>query len=101
MLYAILLGDILMAVVFALNLNHLPPQIPLYNARAVGDDQLAETFYIFLIPFLLHVIVFFNIFFYNRYFLPDQLIKKIINIVNWFVIITFTFTFIKIIIFIS
>ena len=101
MLYALIFGDILMGAVFALNMAHLPPQIPLYNSRGIGEDQLAETWLIFLIPFLLHALIFLNIYIYNRFFLPDQFIKKIINTVNWFTIITFTVIFIKIILFIT
>jgi hypothetical protein len=101
MLYALIIGDLLMAIVFGLNMNHMPPQIPLYNSRGTGGEQLAETWYIFLIPVMLHIMIFFNIYFYNRFFLPDQFIKKLINIANWFIIVVFTLMFIKIIFFIT
>ncbi len=101
MLYALIACDLLMAVVFALQMSHLPPQVPLYYSRTFGEEQLGEVWHVFLLPVLMHLILFFNLYFYNRFFLPDQLVKKIFTFVNWFTIILFTLIFIKVILYIS
>ncbi len=101
MLYALIIGDLLMAAVFLLNMNHLPPQLPIFYSRQFGEDQLGEVWYLFLLPGLIHLLLFLNIYLYNRFFLPDQFIKKILNVVNWFIIVVLSFMFGRIILFIS
>jgi hypothetical protein len=101
MLYALVVCDILMALAFVFKMSHLPPQIPLYYSRPFGEDQLGEVWQIFLLPVLMHLILFFNLSFYNRFFLPDQFIKRILTFVNWFTILAFTLIFIKIIFYIA
>lgn len=100
-MYALILSDILMVGLFILKYPTIPPQIPLFYSRSWGDDQLAEYWLIFLIPFLLHAFIFINIYIYNQLFFPDRLLRKIIEYVNWFYIVGFTFIFLKIILLIS
>lgn len=97
MIYALLLADLLMAGSFAWRFTHLPPQIPLFYSQPWGEDQLVDYWFIFILPFLLHVFIFLNIYIYNRYFLPNQLVKKIIDSANWIFIIISAGVFLKII----
>jgi hypothetical protein len=90
-----------MALSFILKMSHLPPQLPLFYSRPFGEQQLGEVWYIFLLPLLMHVLLFLNLYFYNHFFLPDQFVKKIFSFVNWFIILSLTFIFIKIIFYIS
>ena len=97
MIYALLIADLLMAGSFAWRFSRLPPQIPLFYSRAWGEDQLVDYWLIFILPFLLHLFIFLNIYIYNKYFLPNQLVKKIIDILHWVFIILATGIFLKII----
>jgi hypothetical protein len=101
MLYALIVCDLAMAISFILKMSVLPPQIPIFYSRPFGEDQLGEVWYIFLLPVFIHVLLFLNIYFYNHFFLPDQFIKKIVNILNWFIIITLTVIFIRVIFYVS
>lgn len=101
MLYALLVANILMPAIFALRFSHLPPQIPLLYSRPWGEDQLIDVWFIFALPVLLNLFVYLNSIVYNRFFLPDQFMRRITNIVNWFLIVTITGIFIKIVLFIS
>lgn len=97
MIYALLLADLLMAGSFAWLFSQLPPQIPLFYSRPWGEDQLVDYWFIFILPFLLHVFIFLNIYLYNRFFLPNQLVKKIMDTANWLFIVLCTLIFLKII----
>jgi hypothetical protein len=101
MIIGLILGDILMAVAFALKFNHLPQQIPLFYSRTWGEDQLADLWMIGLLPVLLHIFVLVNIWISKRYFSESEFMKKLIMICNWFLIITFTGVFLKIILLVS
>lgn len=101
MLYAIIGSDILMALVFGLSLSHLPPQIPIFYSRQWGEDQLIDTWLIFMLPLISHIFIFINSYIYNKIFLPDQFFKRIIDGVSWFVLVASAITFIRIILFIS
>jgi len=90
-----------MALAFVLKMSHLPPQIPLFYSRTFGEDQLGEVWYIFLLPILMHLLLFLNLFVYNHFFIPDQFIKKLFSIVNWTIIVALTLIFIKIIFYVS
>ena len=91
MIYALLLSDLLMAASFAFKFSSMPPQIPLLYSQQWGEDQLVDYWFIFIIPFILHVFIFLNIYIYNKVFLPNLLIKRIIDTTNWFFILLFTF----------
>lgn len=101
MIFALIFADILMAGSFALRFGRLPAEIPLFYSRIWGEDQLADYWLIFLLPFLLHFFIFLNGYIYNTLFLPDQFIKKITDSLNWFLIVTFTLIFLRIIFYIT
>lgn len=101
MIYALLLADILMLGSFLWRYPHLPPQIPLLYSMPWGEDQLADYWFIFILPFLMHVFIFLNVYIYNRFFLPDQVIRRVIDMINWFLIIAFTAIFLRVIFLIS
>lgn len=97
MFYALIGCDIAMIAVILLNLNHLPPQIPLFFSKPWGEDQLADTWMIVFLPLLLNLLYFVNGAFYKRFFSGNEFVKKIIDYTNIFLMITFTLIFIKII----
>jgi len=75
----------------------LPPQIPLFYSKPPGEDQLADTWMILLLPLLMNFLFFFNNFFYRRYFKENILAKKILYYLNLLISISFTIIFAKII----
>ena len=101
MIYVLIGADLLMAGLFALKFSHFPQEIPLFYSRAWGEDQLADYWLILLLPGLMHLFLFLNVYFYNKYFLPDHFIKRIIDALNWSIIGIFTLVFLRIIIFIT
>lgn len=93
--------NVIMAGVFLLRLGTMPPQIPLFYTRPWGEDQIVDFWMIFLIPVISNSIFFFNDYFYKRFFLGNELVKKIFNFVNAFLIVSFALIFIKIIFLVS
>ena len=98
----LLLGaDALMIVTFLLRFNRLPPQSPLFYSRLWGEDQLADTWLIFLLPVFLNLLFFLNNYFFQKIYSDNELIKKIFYYLNLFLILSFTLIFIKIIFLVS
>lgn len=97
----LIIANILMIATFALKLSSLPPQIPLFYSRIWGEDQLADTWMIVLLPLLLNGLFFFNNYFVRKFFKGNVFVNKIIYYLNLFLIISFTGIFIKIILLIS
>jgi len=97
MYYSLVGANIIMALAIILNLNHLPPQIPLFYSKPPGEDQLADTWMIILLPLILNGIILLNNFFVKKFFSKDEIVKKIFYYLNFFFIIAITFIFIKIV----
>ncbi len=97
MLYGLIASNVIMFGMLLLNLSHLPPQIPLFFSRPWGEDQLADTWLILVFPLLLNVLYFVNISLYKRFFSGNDFVKKIIDYLNIFLMVAFTFIFVKII----
>lgn len=92
---------VLMIIVFLIKVNNLPPQIPLFYSLPWGENQLAETWMIFIIPILMILFIFINNFLEKKFFLNNNLIKKIFYYLNLLIIISFTYIYLKIIFLIS
>lgn len=101
MFYLLIIANVLMAGTFLLRLGSMPPQIPLFYTRPWGEDQIVDFWAIFLIPVLANAIFFVNDYFYKRFFLGNELVKKILDFANIFLTISFTLIFIKIIFLVS
>lgn len=100
-LIELILANIIMILFLAFKINRLPPQIPLFYNRIWGEDQLADNWLIFIIPFFMTFFVSFNNYFVKTFFNENQLIKKIIFYFNLFIIVASTLIFVKIIILIT
>ena len=101
MLNLLIAGNIVMILTFVLRYSTLPPQVPLFYSRTLGEAQLVDSWMIFLLPFLLNVIYFLNGYLYRRFFSGNELLKKIFDYAIAFLIIGFTLVFVKIIFLIS
>jgi hypothetical protein len=101
MVYLLIIADSLMAAAFLWKYSTLPPQIPLFYSQPWGEDQLVDYWLIVLLPILLHVFFFLNIYLYNRFFFPDYLLRIVIRTVNIVLTVTFTLLFLKILFYVS
>lgn len=90
-----------MLAVFLLRLGNLPPQIPLFYSRPWGEEQLADSWMVFILPIILNLLFFLNKFIYNKFFFGNEFVKKIIDYLDIFLIIAITFIFIKIMLLIT
>lgn len=97
MIYGLLIADIIMIAATALSYNKLPPQIPLYYTHPWGEDQLADIWFIAVIPILLHIFFFINNWLKNKYIAKETFPEKLFNVCNIFLIIAFTFVYLKIV----
>ena len=101
MIYWLVAGNLLMLITFFFRLSTLPPQLPLFYSRPWGEEQLGDFWFIFLIPVLVNLLVFFNEYIYKRFFLGNILAKHVFEFLNIFLTVSFTLIFIKIILLVS
>lgn len=101
MIYILLGGNFLMLIVFILRWSKMPPEIPLFYSQPWGERQLADWWVIFLLPIILNLLFFFNRYSQKKFFPENQLVIKIIEYLNLFLIFSFTLIFIKIILLIT
>lgn len=94
-------ADVLMIFTFLSRFSRLPPQIPLFYSRLWGEDQLVDTWLIFLLPVFLNLLFFLNNYLFKKIYSNNQLIKNIFYYFNLFLIVSFTLIFIKIIFLVS
>lgn len=97
MIYALIAGNLLMVSVFVIFFNRLPPQIPIFPSKIWGEDQLGELWMIFIIPLLMNGFYVLNNLIIRKMFPLNSYVKKIILYVNWGIIVSLTFIFLKII----
>ena len=90
-------ANIVMIVAFVLKFPTLPPQIPLFYSKPWGEDRVGELWLIVLLPFILNIFFFMNLFFARKFFPENTFIRKIVEYFNLFLIITLTLIFIKIV----
>lgn len=97
-MYYLLIGcDIFMGLLLFLRFNSIPPQIPLFLSRAWGDNQLADSWMIIVLPFLMNLLFIVNRLISQKFFQDNDFAKRVFNYLNMFICFGFTFVFIKII----
>lgn len=101
MIYILLTCNLLMIMTFLWRFPTLPPQIPLFYSKIVGEEQLGDTWMIFILLILANVFYFLNDYIVKRFFSQNEFVKTILKFVNIFVIVGFSLIFIKIIFLIS
>src|SRR3972149_8322483 len=92
-LYQLIAANVLMALIGVFKFNSLPPQIPLFYSKPVGEDQLTDTWFILILPLFMNLLFFLNKFLSRRYFKDDLLIQKIFYYLNLFLLVSFTLIF--------
>lgn len=89
-LFAILL------LVFIFKINRLPPQIPLFYSKPESDEQVVDSFMIFLLPFFSTFIVIVNTFIYNKYLTKNRFLELVLYYVNLLIILFTSFLFLRV-----
>ncbi len=101
MIYLLILANLAMGGVFIWRYPTLPPQLPLFYSRPMGEDQIVDFWLIFLLPFLMNMFFVINNYLSKRLFPNNDFIIKLIKIANGFLILGFSLIFFKIILLIS
>jgi hypothetical protein len=86
---------IMMAIVFVISLPTLPPQLPLFYSK-IGDDQMVDSWWIFLLPVLAIIFITANKIILSKYFKENILMEKVIYYTNLAIIVIAGFMFIRI-----
>ena len=95
--YWLIAANITIISILVFKFNTLPPQVPLFYSKTTGEDQLADTWSILILPLFMNLLFFLNNFIYRRYFRDNILVQKILYFLNLFLIVSFTLILIKII----
>lgn len=101
MIIGLIAANVIMAAAFGIGFFRLPPQLPLYYSRPWGEDQLADLWFIFIIPFLMNLFVFINRWIMKRFFTDKPFPVRLFTFFNWGLIIVATATFIRIILLVT
>ncbi|OGK17211.1 hypothetical protein A2774_02310 [Candidatus Roizmanbacteria bacterium RIFCSPHIGHO2_01_FULL_39_12c] len=96
-LYQLIIANLFMSAVILFRFRYLPPQIPLFYSNPPGENQLADTWMIGILPLFMNSLFFLNRFINFRLFKNEEFIQKIFQYLNLFLIISFTLIFAKII----
>ena len=96
MVFFLIAANIVMVGSFVLKYGSIPEQIPMFYSKPWGEDQLGESWMIFLIPVLLIMFVLVNVYIKKKFTSDNEFIGKILEYVNITLIISFTAIFLKI-----
>jgi len=92
---------IMLLFIFIFKANRLPPQIPLFYSKPEGEEQIADTLMIFLLPLSSFFFTVINNLIFTRYFSEDKFILKVIYYVDLLIILFTTFIFLRILFLVS
>lgn len=101
MIKVLIAADVVMAAAFAWAYRTLPEQIPIFYSKPWGESQIADVWYIFLLPIILHGAYFVNSSFAHRYLKEEETLVKLVEYTNLFFIIGFTGVYLKILFLVS
>ena len=92
----VIISNIIMLGVFFLQKSYVPPQIPLFYSKQVGEDQVGEWWMIFIIPICMNIFIFINFFVIKKFFPANEFISRTLQVANVLIVLSFTFIFVKI-----
>ncbi len=96
MILGMIIATIVMGATFAIAYPYLPPQIPLFYSRPWGEAQIADIWYLALLPILLYLCIGINLF-VSRKLSHKTFVPKLLTMVNFAIIIVTTISFLRII----
>ena len=89
-----------MTLLFIAKLNVLPPQIPLYYSRPGSDQQIVQTYYVFLLPLISLIFITANKFF-SASILKEEFAQIIAYIQSISIVLMTFYIFVKVILLVS
>ena len=94
-------ANLVLILFFIIRWSRLPPQIPLFYSRPWGEDQLVDSWMIFMLPIFMTGCFFLNELVYQKFFVDNLFVKKIIYFFNLFIILGFSYIFLKILLLVT
>lgn len=93
----LLSANLLMVLSVVFKFSTLPPQIPLFYSLPQGELQLADWWFIILLPVLMNGLFLLNTLVYQNFFEGNEFVAKFSYYFKIFLIISITVIFLKII----
>lgn len=87
----------ILLIVFLWRSFSLPPQLPLLFSLPEGEEQIVDSYLIFLLPFSSSFLVFLNFYLVKKIFSQEKFILAIVYILNLLISSLAFFFFVKII----
>jgi hypothetical protein len=101
MILTLIISNILVVAIFLLNINRMPPEIPLYYSRPTGEAQIAPWWMLFALPFIMNGLVVLNGYLARRIFKNNPFIVNSFRVFTIGAIVSLTLVFLKIILLIT
>ena len=101
MIRFLIAGDVVMAAVTAWKFKMLPQEVPLFYSKPWGEEQVADIWFILLIPILMHLLYFGNIFLCKKLAQDELVMQKMFWVGNGIIIFGFTCIFVRIILLVT
>lgn len=101
MILTLIISNILVVAIFLLNINRLPPELPLYYSRPTGEAQIAPWWMLFILPLIMNGLVILNGYLSNHAFKRNPFIANTLRVFTIGAIISLTLIFLKIILLIT
>lgn len=101
MIRFLIAGDVAMAAVTAWKFSILPQEVPLFYSKPWGEEQVADIWFILLIPIFMHLLYFANIYLSKKLAKDEPVMQKMFWVGNGIVIAGSTSIFIRIILLVT
>lgn len=101
MVLTLIISNILVVAIFLLNINRMPPELPLYYSRPPGEAQIAPWWMLFALPFIMNGFVVFNGYLARHIFKNTPFITTSFRVFTIGAIAGLTLVFLKIILLIT
>ena len=101
MLKFLVVANVLQVALLIWKYQVLPKQIPLFYSQPWGEGQIADIWYILLLPIFMNIIFFINRQIAKKFFSQNNLFKSIFTVANVILIVGYTGIFLKILFLIS
>jgi hypothetical protein len=93
---ALLSANAIILVTAAASYLRLPPEVPLWYSRVEGEMQIAPWWMILVIPVLMNLFVFLNVFMQRKLFAESPFVKRLVDRFNHVLMAAMVLLFLKI-----
>lgn len=101
MILTLIISNILVVAIFLLNINRMPPELPLYYSRPPGEAQIAPWWMLFALPFVMNGLVVLNGYLGKHVFRNNAFVTTSFRLFTIGAIVSLTLVFLKIILLIT